>query len=52
MEGARGLVVWTGWGVDGISRCLNQDLRDFGGFSGWGFARDEGVDWMRGARPR
>ena len=43
-----------GWGVDGwfgvggFSCCLNQDLRDFDGFSGWGFARDEVVERMEG----
>jgi len=47
-RGSRGLVVWTGWGVDGIFRCLNQDLRDSDGFSGWGVARDEVVERVEG----
>ena len=42
--GACGLVVWMGWGVagwfwiwgGGLLHCLNQDLQDFDGFSGWG----------------
>ena len=37
-----------GMGVAGISRCLNQDLQDFDGFSGWGFARDEIVERVEG----
>ena len=37
-------MIWD-FGV-GRSCCLNQDLRDFDGFLGWVFARDEGLDGL------
>ena len=37
-----------GMGVAGMSRCLNQDLQDFDGFSRWGFAWDEMFERMEG----
>ena len=43
---------WFGWGGGWLaSRCLNQDLQDFDGFSGWGGVRVGGLDGVGGGWP-
>ena len=45
VDGMRGGRMVRGWGV-GRYCCLNQDLQDSNGFSGWGFTRDETMKRM------